>query len=90
MYNRKYEHPSPDFTARIISKSYNIIQKQPLFLSIQNIFKEFCLPSPQYALSLVFLLSLSANILFPNSAINYDDNYDYINEIYLDGGFDNE
>ncbi len=83
MHNRKYEKPSPDFIDKIIKKSYEIVQKQPLLSSLQSLFKEFYLPSPQYALSLVFILGIAISFIMPEAAVADD----FIDDIYINGGF---
>ncbi len=85
MYNRKYEKPSSDFIDNIIRNSYKIAQKKPLLTMLSNVFNEFYLPSPKYALSLVFMVGLALSFMMPEVAAQYDEL-----DIYMQGGYDYE
>lgn len=85
MLNRKFEKPDSGFIDRIIAKSYEIVQKKPLPLVLKNIFAELRLPSPQYALSLLFAVGLAISMAMPAEA-----SYDFLKDIYFNGVLINE
>ncbi len=78
MYKRKLEKPDENFIDNIINKSYGIMQKKPLFALLQNVFKEFYLPSPQYALSVVLVAGIAMGILMADT-----QTIDYFDDFYL-------
>ncbi len=83
MTNRKFENPSNDFIDRIIQKSYGIVQKKPILWTLQNMFKELSLPSPQYALSLIFVAGIVLSIFMPDASASTE----LLEDFYMQGDF---